>query len=256
MKVNRFDEKLLKESLEPLAIEVKVFDKIDSTNAEARRYAENGGHAPAVFIAEAQSAGRGRLGRSFYSPEGTGIYLSLLLPLEGELGDAVLMTSGAAVGVMRAIREVTGISVGIKWVNDLYFEGKKICGILAQSFVCDSKRYAVLGVGVNLCTQDFPDELCGIAGSIGCGAELKTRLAVRIVKELYTVCSALPKVGFMDEYRASSLVLGNAVTYTKNGETYGGVAESIDDHGRLYVRREDGECAMLDSGEISLRIEK
>ena len=113
----RFNEKEIAARLDGLSLPIRIYDMVDSTNSEAKRYGTEGGEVPCAFLAEAQSGGRGRMGRSFYSPDGTGIYLSLLLPAEGELSDAVLLTTGAAVAVRRAIRRVTGLETEIKAVH-------------------------------------------------------------------------------------------------------------------------------------------
>lgn len=251
--MERLEQAFLERNLEELGLSVFVFPEIDSTNDEAKRYVLRGGKAPAVFLAETQHAGRGRMGRSFYSPAYTGIYLSLLIcPKES---DAVRITTAASVAVHRAVRSVTGISTRIKWVNDLYVEQKKVCGILAESFVADADRYVIVGVGINLETEDFPKELRGTAGSLHPDAKnLRNALAARVIREMYELFDGLATENFMDEYRAHSMVLGQAVTYTQNGVTRSGVAEAIDEMGRLQIALEDGTVALLSSGEISLRL--
>ncbi|MBQ9782957.1 MAG: biotin--[Clostridia bacterium] len=255
MTAERLNETEITRRLGARELAVRVYACVDSTNSEAKRYALAGGATPCAFLAEAQSAGRGRMGRSFYSPEGTGLYLSLLIPAEGALSDAVMLTTGAAVAVRRAIFQVTGRETGIKWVNDLYLEGRKVCGILAESFFVEQKRYVVLGVGVNLYTEDFPEELRLIAGSLlPQPRAVRNALAAALLAELYDLTEKLEPDTLMEEYRAASLVLGRQITYTENGVSRVGRAESVDDRGRLHVRHEDGSQAVLASGEISLRL--
>ena len=247
----------IKSYLGNLPVALRVYDTIDSTNTEAKRYAIDGGAVPCAFLAEQQTAGRGRMGRSFYSPDGTGIYLSLLIPAETDGSDGVLVTTAAAVAVWRAIRCVCGIRTEIKWVNDLYYNGKKICGILAESFFVEDKRYYVVGVGVNLYTTEFPPELTHVAGGLlTTEMGLRGRLAAQTVHHLYELIGKTDRTDVMEDYRANSMVLGREITYTENGESYQGVAESVDDRGHLTVRRKDGSRVILASGEISLRLNK
>ena len=254
MKGERLQESLIRAALGECPVAVRVLSVTDSTNNEAKRHAQAGGQAPIAFFAEEQSAGRGRMGRCFYSPPHTGLYLSLLLPIEGGFSDTVGMTTAAAVAVLRAIRSVTGITVGIKWVNDLYDNSRKVCGILAESFLVGAQRYAVIGVGVNLYTEDFPSELHGIAGGLlPTQKNLRNALAAAILAELYAACRCADRTALMAEYRAHSLVLGRAVVYTENQVEHRGVVEAIDDGGRLLVRLSDGALVVLASGEISLR---
>jgi BirA family biotin operon repressor/biotin-[acetyl-CoA-carboxylase] ligase len=179
----------------------------------------------------------------------------LLFPLSGELSDAILLTSAAAVAVYRAILRVTGIETEIKWVNDLYLKGRKVCGILAESFVCGDARYVILGVGVNLYTEEFPPELSGVAGALlPAAGGLRNALAAAMLEELYAVATRPEDGGWLETYRSRSLCLGRAVTYTENREEFCGIAEEIDGRGRLWIRREDGGRVCLGSGEISLRI--
>ncbi len=234
--------------------ELFLYSEIDSTNTEARRHALRGSGS-AVFLADRQLSGRGRMGRSFYSPRGSGIYLSLLLPLEGNPEDILLMTSAAAVAVRRAIFAATGRETGIKWVNDLYYNEKKVCGILCESVQSAERRYVIVGVGINLSTEIFPDEIAAVAGSLGVlGEDKRGELAALCISELYRIWSNISDTVFMEEYRQYSTVLGKEITYTENGVTYGGVAENIDERGRLYVRDGQGSVRILASGEISIRM--
>lgn len=249
---------VLMRELENRAISVYVYENLDSTNSEAKRFALDGGDVPAVFLAEKQSAGRGRMGRSFYSPAQTGIYLSFLTEWNPLFADSVGLTAIAAVAVRRAIAQVTGISVQIKWVNDLYANGKKVCGILAESFWKERRQMVVIGVGVNVYTEEFPDALRQTAGGLLPSERgLRNRLAARIAAELYEA-TRRAQIGTvsddMREYRKNSLVLGKPIAYTENGVRYLGTAQSVDDCGRLTVLRDDGTVAVLASGEISLRL--
>jgi BirA family biotin operon repressor/biotin-[acetyl-CoA-carboxylase] ligase len=142
--------------------DVMIFESIDSTNTEARRRAASGKSAPALIIANSQTAGRGRLGRSFYSPASTGLYMTAVFEASAAFESTVLLTTAAAVSVARAIERLAGITVGIKWVNDLYLNDKKICGILCER----SGDNVIIGIGVNVNQTAFPPEISQRATSV------------------------------------------------------------------------------------------
>ena len=235
---------------------VFAFEEIDSTNEEAKRMARNGFDGTALIVADRQSAGRGRMGRSFYSPAQTGAYFSILYTPTTPPDGIVSITSAAAVAVMRAIRDLTGLQTAVKWVNDLYLDGKKVCGILAESMICDGRVQVVLGIGINLSTADFPRELVGIAGTLGTTALSREELIARIYNELEGYLTDPTDRGWLADYRAYSCVLGRRVTWTEHGEAHEGDAVAIDDDGALLVAREDGQPHRLATGEISVRILK
>ena len=232
---------------------VCVLDQIDSTNTEAKRRALEG-EKRALILAHSQSAGRGRMGRSFYSPEGSGMYFSILMPLEKSLEGCVFLTTAVSVAVMRAIRTLTGKQVGIKWVNDLYWQGKKVCGILCESMSIGEERSVVIGIGINLKSAEFPEELSTIAGSL-CADEVSSiQMAGEICRELFDFLEAPTSPDWLEDYRKHSLVLGKRITWIEQGIPHVGVAESIRADGALCVRDEKGELSILRTGEISLRV--
>ena len=240
-------------------VELYSFLSIDSTQEVAREHALSNGTAPALFIADSQSGGRGRLGRSFFSPPGTGIYMTLLLDITGRAeADTACVTSACAVAVAEAIERVTGKACKIKWVNDIYADGLKVCGIITQAFCVGERRILTIGIGVNVSTESFPRELEGIAGSLSIGGEdmPRARLALDIFGGVFDVCQGLFERGdasYMDEYRRRSCVIGREVVFVRNGETLEGLAEGIDDAGGLVVKCKSG-VVTLRSGEITLRI--
>ena len=250
-RIKRQIEKELRKNTE-LDFDVFCFDLIDSTNTEARRYALSGGSAPAVFIAKEQSAGRGRMGRSFYSPKATGLYLSVLLDIQSD--DAVRLTTSAAVAARRAVLRTTNTDLKIKWVNDLYLLDKKIAGILAESIFADGHRLTVLGVGINLCTDFGSTELEGIAGSLGTSEDIRIPLAVALVCELCSVLFREPPADVINEYKENSCVIGKPVVFTENNNEFYGKAIDITEQGHLRVLLNDGQEKILSSGEISLRV--
>ena len=238
-------------------ITVFSFEQVDSTNTLARQMITSGeASAPALFIANSQTSGRGRMGRSFFSPSDTGLYMSLALDITAfDISSVTRMTSAAAVAVCRAIKEILDKDPQIKWVNDLFLDGKKVCGILAESFFSADRRYAVIGIGINISTESFPCEIEQIAGSLGSDSAVRRELTITTVRNLFDILSAVQNgdVSYMNEYRAHSCVLGKTVDFTSCGITKTGVATVVDDDGALTVKLPDGSEELLSSGEISLR---
>ena len=175
------DLNFLKDALKEL--DIVYFDKIDSTNSEAKRNIISGFREKRLYIASCQTDGRGRMGRSFYSPPKTGIYLSFAFPAPEIVNDVVSLTSKSAVAVTEAIESLTDIALKIKWVNDIYLAGKKICGILSESIVTD-RNYIIIGIGINLSTNSFPDEIASSAGSLNCDSLSETELIYKIAKNM------------------------------------------------------------------------
>ncbi len=232
-----------------------LYPEIDSTNTEAKRLLQNGIPAPFLVVAETQTAGRGRQGKTFYSPGNTGIYMTLAAPMPSDNTDAVALTCRAAVAVWRAVYRITGVTCGIKWVNDLYLGDRKICGILAEAAgTPDGVPHVLLGVGVNVFTRDFPGELQHTAAALSREQMDRAPLLAAIADELLLACTPTDPAEFLDIYRRHSMVLGKDITYTKNNMTYQAHAVAITPDGGLTVRHPDGTEATLHSGEISLRL--
>lgn len=246
--MERFDEVKLRACLpQNWAAPIEFYDEIDSTNTRAKLLAEQGAVHGTAVIAERQTAGRGRHGRSFYSPAGTGLYLSVVLRPENT--DLNMATIRAAVAVSRAIECTAGILPGIKWVNDLFVDGKKVCGILAEGvgpFENGAPAAVVLGVGINCSTALFPEELRGIAGSLG-GAFSREALAAAVLTELRKMS------GGIEEYRERSLMVGREVSFLRDGENVAATVLGIDDAGGLRLRHAGGET-VLRCGEVSVKI--
>lgn len=231
-----------------------VFGEIDSTNNEAKRMCASGEFSPALIVAESQTAGRGRLGRSFYSPAQSGVYFSILFPSPAPLQSAVSVTGAAAVAVMRAIRAVTGKQTAIKWVNDLYLSGKKVCGILAEALsVQDGVQHLIVGIGINLSTSDFPDELCNKAGSLETTVP-RAALIAAVWRELIPFLLDPDSREWLDDYRTHSCVIGKPIVWSHNSETHEGFALGINENGELLVQSTDGSREILRTGEISVKM--
>lgn len=226
----------------------------DSTNNEAKRQIANGNFSPSLYIAEGQTNGRGRMGRSFYSPKGEGIYMTIALPFNGDYKDLFKITPAAAVAVCKTIEKYTLKKPLIKWVNDVYIEDKKVCGILCESVSSKNDRFVIIGIGINVSNLSFPGELSDTATSLNEENLPKEEFICFLSETLLGYIKNLPESSFMDEYRERSLVLDKKVSYIKNGVTYSGTAKSIDESGALFVVGDNGEKDLLSSGEITLRI--
>ncbi len=238
------------------------FDRIDSTNLEAKRLASGGKDEWTVVMANSQNMGRGRLGRSFFSPEGSGLYMSVILRPKITPADAQLITVAAAVAVSRAIEKVFSRRAGIKWVNDLILDGKKICGILTESAL-DPKsgmlEYAVLGIGINLFApkEKMPDELKDIVGFVcdsECTASKKQQLTEEILRIFKQYYDGLTERSYLEEYRDRSVLKNTPVTVIKGDKRRNALAHGIDESFRLEVEYADGTQESLSGGEVSIRL--
>ena len=237
-------------------VAISVFDSIDSTNSEAKRAISNGLSGEAIFAAEAQTAGRGRHGRSFYSPEGGGLYFSCVLHPEVGLAESTAITAATAVAVCKALENKTKKHPLIKWVNDIFIDGLKVCGILTEAvsdFESGRVQAVIVGIGINLTTEHFPDELSGIAASVGAGID-RCAFIAEVFECIKSYCNALPSREFMSDYRRYSLVIGRGITFSRNGIDYRAVARAIHDDGSLEVLTDSGEVILLQSGEISIKL--
>ncbi|MDD6037100.1 MAG: biotin--[acetyl-CoA-carboxylase] ligase [Lachnospiraceae bacterium] len=242
-----------------LIVSVEVLEQTDSTNRVAKDRAVSGAPEGTLLIAKQQSMGKGRLGRSFFSPKG-GIYMSVVLRPRIPAERAVFITTCAAVAVARAIEKVSGLTTGIKWVNDIYIQGKKVCGILTEAGL-DSEtgvpEYVVLGIGINVEKQSVPEELKGIVGCL----EEYTKVPVegnKLIAEVWNEFAALYEnlsaAVYMKEYRERSILLGRSVTVISSEGNYTAVARDIDEEGHLVIECEDG-IRKLSSGEVSVRLQ-
>ena len=235
-------------------VEVVFFDKTDSTNSRAKTVAKEGYKSPMLFVAEQQTAGRGRMGRSFYSPAQTGLYMSYLYKIENGISDSVAVTGAAAVAVVRAIKELTVTEPKIKWVNDVFVEGKKVCGILTEAVTDkDGVTSVIVGIGINVDTADFPEELKSVAGSLGVALS-REELAKTVIKHLQRLILELPHRTYLEDYKKHSCVLGHEVVYVEKGVEFKAAAIDIDENGGLVVTDQNGDKKTLSTGEISVRI--
>ncbi len=249
----RADAAIIRRYLSAYAQEIKTetVGRIDSTNDEMKRRAAKGEAEISLLIAEEQTQGKGTKGRSFFSPDATGIYMSLLLRPAFSPQQCTLFTTMAAVSTAVAIERVTGRSPRIKWVNDIYLDGKKAGGILTQSHLTENGKaveWVVVGIGINLSEPDggFPAELTRIATTVGkedtC---IKNRLIAEIVNEFVFRYRSFPQTDFIAEYSERLLGLHEEITVKDEDGEYEGEIIGIDAQCRLRIRLPDGREKIL-----------
>lgn len=235
-------------------IHIIHYKEVDSTNTQAKRLINSGDAEETLLLtADKQSAGRGRQGKSFYSPEGTGIYMSLIVHPNTLLQNAVTATTAAAVAVCRAIEKLSDIKPQIKWVNDVYVKNNKICGILTEAisdFELGIVTSIIVGIGINIKTNDFPADIEN-AGALN--ADIKRAdLIAAVADELLDIISDEYNT-FIEYYRNHSMIIGKRINYIESGKITPAWAVSIDETGGLVVKTENGTEKTLKSGEISIR---
>ncbi len=234
---------------------IEYLEEIDSTNEYLKRKKD----APhqSVVIAESQYAGKGRMDRSFYSPKGGGIYMSILLRPTTSMEDTSFLTVTAAVAVKNVLTRLSGKDVKIKWINDLFLDHKKICGILCESSFSagkDTADYVVIGIGINLYGTRFPKELKEIAGTLLNRKFDRNLVISAILDEFYTLTHPLDKKAVLEAYKRASLVLGKEVTVYSASESYEAVAVDINEDAHLIVRTKEGEQKNLCAGEVRIKL--
>ena len=239
------------------------FEDIPSTNNEAKRLAIEGAEDGTIVVSEAQGAGKGRLSRGWFSPKGKGIWFSVILRPNFLPQDAPKCTLMAAVAIVRAARKFD-IQVGIKWPNDILYQGRKLVGILTEmSAEMERINYVVIGTGinVNLLPEDFPPEVKDIATSLAIikGEKLsRVKLFAEIITAMEDLYLSAQQEGFgpvLDEWRQYTVTLGQEVNVIGINETFSGRAADIDEDGALLVDTADGRCRVL-AGDVSIRPRK
>lgn len=242
-------------------LDITLFDELDSTNTYLKKLARAGAPEGRVIIARRQSAGRGRLGRSFYS-DAEGLYISVLIRPHMKAENMVFVTAMTAVAMARAIERTVDAAPMIKWVNDIFVRGKKVCGILCESaFGADAlSEYVVIGAGVNITEPSggFPSDISAVAGALlpyGNRQELRASIAAAFLEEMFSEYARLDSRSFLGEYRRRSMVTGKSVSVIFPTLTRHGQAVAIDDDCRLVVRFDDGTTEHVSTGEISIRVD-
>lgn len=241
-------------------LKIDVRDEVTSTNTVLKAIAEQGEKEGYVLISQEQTGGKGRLGRSFYSPFGSGLYMSILLRPKFSAENSLFITTAAAVATANAVREITGADAKIKWVNDIYIGYEKICGILTEAsinFETNGLEYAVLGIGVNIKEPEGGfGELKGIATAIYKAEPPKgtrARLAAGILAKFMEFYNSLEEKAFMEEYKSLSFLTGIEIEYLLADKTESGVVLGIDDDAKLIVKLHSGEIKKYYAGEISIK---
>jgi BirA family biotin operon repressor/biotin-[acetyl-CoA-carboxylase] ligase len=245
-----------------LPVEIHYYDYIDSTNREAKRLATEGAAHGTVVVAGKQTAGRGRMGRSFYSPGDSGLYLSIIIRRDLASTLALRITSAVAVGVCQAIERFSDRKAVIKWVNDIYMDGKKVCGILTEGisgFESGKIESMVVGIGVN-CTlppDGFPDDIASIASAIFPhevpSGFSRNHLCAAIIEEVLAIIEKIDAPEVIQACRDRSIVLHKRVQIIQGSSSREGEVIEIADDGSLLIRTDDNAVEKLNSGEISLR---
>ncbi|MBQ2889623.1 MAG: biotin--[Clostridia bacterium] len=235
---------------------IDLYECVNSTNTLMKELAKEGGQEFCVIIAEQQSGGRGRLGRTFHSPKGSGVYMSILLRPNERL-NPLYITTYAAVCCARAFEKLTDKKAYIKWVNDIYVDSKKVCGILTESSLGEN-GYAILGIGVNVTVPEegFPEDIKLRAGALFEEEKehMRERVIALILNEFITAYTKCEKGEMLQEYRQKSLVTGKRIDIIENGMVERADAIRIDDEFALIVKKDDGKLYTLNSGDVSIVI--
>ena len=261
---NRLSEEGIRLFLHHPDVNIQLFQELSSTNQTAKEaiIRRTAGHG-SIVVAESQSRGRGRMGREFFSPSGSGLYLSVILKPAATLQDSLLLTTAAATAVYQAVKKVCGTELDIKWVNDLYLDGKKTGGILTEAitdFESGMIEYAVVGIGLNLTEPlgGFPDELFETAGAICRGKDGenppdRNRLAAEIVNALL---EETRRGSLSDIYLERNIIPGHRIQVIDGEKSRPASALEICPDGRLKIREKDGRITFLNYGEVSIRTEE
>ena len=238
-------------------------EETDSTNDQLKKMARQGAPHGTVLIADRQSGGHGRMGRSFHSPGGTGIYFSVLLRPKCSPGDLMHLTCATAVAMCDAVEQAAGFRPGIKWTNDLVYQKRKLGGILTELGLSANGTvdYVIIGIGINCCQQetDFPEEIRGIAASLSMvtGTDInRAKVAAAMMDALHRMdCRLLTgKALILNRYRQDCITIGQDVSLLRVGEAVRhGRAVDMDADGALIVVFSDGHLEAVNSGEVSVR---
>lgn len=244
------------------AKKIFVYKELESTNKTAKEMAMNGHKHGTVIIADSQTAGRGRYGRSFYSPPKSGLYMSFIFQFPAlHVQKATLITTSVAVTICQAIQDVCGKEPKIKWINDILLEDKKVGGILTEAvtdFESGNIEWIVVGIGININTSkdSFPRELNPIAASIYSGeidGATRNRLAAEFINRLLVFDIWQNDKEIYAEYKKRLSMLNERITVIAPNETYDALAMDVNLDGHLIVKKDDGKTVALSSGEISIK---
>lgn len=243
-------------------LNVVVMDSVDSTNTYAKRIGEES-YEPTLIVANSQTRGKGRMGRFFYSPKGSGVYFTLLLKPKIDISQSVLLTTLAAVSVACEVEKMLGKEVKIKWVNDLLIDNKKFCGILTEGSISienSELNYAVIGIGINVYSpaKGFPKDISNIAtsllGSSNISYDFKNKLVANVVNNFMQTYSNIEKSPHLNAYKQRSIAIGKIVNVIKLDKEENAKVLDLGDDFSLIVEYEDGSIENLKNGEIRIKI--
>lgn len=253
------DKKVLEQYLEQ-KLNITIFDELDSTNNYLKKIGSQGKKENQLVIALSQTGGRGRMGRTFYSPNGTGIYFSLLLHPEFSAEKSLFLTVMAAVSVAETVMKYNINDVKIKWVNDIYIDGKKVCGILTEGAINSDKMldYAVVGIGINVIAPEngFPEDIKDIATAIFPGnseENIKEKIVADVINRFFSMYNGDDK-DYIKRYREYSCLIGKEINIIQGDSTRPATVIDITDDCHLLVKNEKGEIEEISSGDVSVRL--
>ena len=235
------------------------YDTIGSTNDAAKALIKQGAPHGTVLIADRQTGGRGRMGRSFVSPAGMGVYMSVILRLQTPPDQLMHLTCAAAVAACNAIEKAVGLRPGIKWTNDLVSGGRKLAGILTELAIIPDETAAIIGIGINCCQKeaDFPEDIQSFAGSLSMAtgdSVNRAKLAAAMIEAFSEMAAQLDdRQEILDIYRRDCITVGKAVSVVKGDEIRHGTAIGIDDSGALLVEFSNKHTEAVNAGEVSIR---
>lgn len=256
-------ENLLQYTTKQRTAAIQYVEITDSTNRVLKELAKNGAKEGQVVLANEQTSGRGRLGRSFFSPKDRGIYMSVLLRPDDKAYEVAPMTAWVAVAVANAIESVAGVRPGVKWVNDLILNGKKVCGIMTELAVKEDSNkvdYVIVGIGLNVSGQseEFPDEIKMMASSIEAETGIavsRAQLAAEIIREIDLLNEnwQIETAKYLDQYRKDCITVGKEVRVISPEGERAATALSVESDFSLLVRYDVGTIERVYSGEVSVR---
>ncbi len=253
------DKKIFEQYLNQ-KLNITIFDELNSTNTYAKQLGSKGVKENTLIIAESQTNGRGRMGRTFYSPNKSGIYFSLLLFPDFSAEKSLLLTVMASVAVAETIMEYNKNDVKIKWVNDIYIDGKKVCGILTEGKIKTDLKldYAVVGIGINLVEPEnnFPNDIKDIATSVFQGnieENLKFEFLAKIINKFFDMYNN-KDTDYIKRYKEYSYLIGKDINIIQGDSIRSATVLDITDKCHLLVKNENGEIEKISSGDVSVRV--
>ena len=253
------DKKILEQYLNQ-KLNIEIFNELDSTNNYLKKIGSIGEKENKLVIAESQTGGRGRMGRSFYSPNGTGIYFSMLLHPKFSAEKSLFLTVMAAVSVAEVVMKYNKNDVKIKWVNDIYIDGKKVCGILTEGAINKDKMldYAVVGIGINVIApvNGFPDDIKDIATAIFPGnaeENIKEKIVADVVNRFFSMYNGVDN-DYIRRYKEYSYLTGKKINIISGETIRPATVIDITDNCHLLVKNENVEIEEISSGDVSVRL--